>query len=65
MVLPPVPGDIDPSTEPHTLVALGVIDKPFQRSNTARSADQTAMQADRHHPWYAGTFLVQGVKGIS
>jgi hypothetical protein len=65
VVFPPVPGNIDPSTEPHTFVALGVIDKPFQRPNPARSADQAAMQTDRHHPWDAGTFLVQCVKCVS
>ncbi len=65
MVLLPVAGDVDAARQPHLVVALDVVDEALQRRHTPGTADQAAMQADRHHLGLAGLALgVERVEGV-
>src|SRR5688572_2374130 len=58
VMLKPVAGDVDAARHPDFL-APDVLQKPLERGNPPRTADQAAMQADRHH---AIAFGVQNIE---
>ena len=62
---PPVPRDINAPCHPHVIVALHMIEEFHQPSKAGRTANQTAMQPDRHHFWRGGPFSIQRVKRIN
>jgi hypothetical protein len=45
----PVLGDREPGRHPDAFVLLDVVEEAHQRSGAAGTADDAAMQADRHH----------------
>src|SRR5262245_64622860 len=60
MVLEPVPRDVDAARDPDFL-ASHVPQKPVQRREAAGTADEPAVQADRHH---APAFGVENIECI-
>lgn len=45
----PMFGDVDAFGDPHTVVSLHMIEKPFERDRPRRPAHQPAVQAHRQH----------------
>src|SRR5689334_17875876 len=63
MVLQPVACDVDAPRDPD-LLAAHVLEKALERGEPSRTADEPAVQADRHHARRAVAFLVEDVEGI-
>ena len=60
----PMLRDLQPGRHPDALVLSDVIEEAHQRSGAAGTADDPAMQADRHHLRRGFAFPVKDVKAV-
>src|SRR5439155_849280 len=50
VVRDPVPGDVDPATDPDVPVLLDAVEKALERGEAPGTPHQAHVEADRHHP---------------
>ena len=60
----PVPGDVDAPRDPDLLVRRDVIEETRQRRGAPGTADEPAMQADRHHLRRGLAFRIERVESV-
>src|SRR3981081_3220539 len=60
----PVLRDLQAGRHPHALMIHDVVEKSHQRSRAARAADDSAMQANRHHLGRRLAFSIQYVETV-
>ena len=65
MVLMPMACDIDPSTDPHVLVTLDMLNESSQSTNATRLANDPTVQSNAHHLRLSGTLGIKHIKAVS
>src|SRR5471030_2716081 len=60
----PMASDVDATAEPYLFMTFSVFDKTLERGQTRRTADQSAVQADRQHLRCFGAFSVKHIECI-
>ena len=65
MLADPVACDIHATGYPDVAVALDMIKQALQGEEAARTADQAAVQADRHHARRFCAFGIKNVEGVT
>ena len=61
----PMACDIDAPADPDLVVLLDMIDKSLEGTNSPGSADQPAMQANRHHSWDSGALIIERIETVT
>src|SRR3954463_5460435 len=63
MMLQPMARDVDAPGDPDFLAAH-VLEKALERGEAPRPADDSAVEADRHHSRHAVAFVVEDIEGV-
>src|SRR5580692_7006377 len=63
-IVVPVPRDLQSGRDPDAIVAFDVIEKAQQRRRAAGTADEPAMQADRHHLRRSLAFGIEQIETV-
>ena len=64
MTFHPMPGDVEPLTDPSVVTLAEIIEEPFQGDDPSGPADDPAMQPDGHHFRPAAAFTRQPLEGV-